>query len=124
MHAFTVFEDLKYNTRGYFSSCLAFFLARKERGLLGAMNKISSRIINKPSNMGFIIYLLPGIFFSNMRPRSDNPPHPTLLSLTFLSSIDTKKICFYCHIFFITCQPSTTAKSVKQNSFTLNFRLF
>ena len=31
VHTFTFFEDLKYNMRGYFTSCLVFFRARKER---------------------------------------------------------------------------------------------
>ena len=31
MHTFTFFEGLKYNTRGYFTSCSVYFRARKER---------------------------------------------------------------------------------------------
>ena len=30
-HTFTFFEDLKYNMHGYFTSCLVFFRAQKER---------------------------------------------------------------------------------------------
>ena len=41
-------------------------------------------MINHLTNKGFIISLLLGIFFSNMRPRSDNHPPPTVLPSHFL----------------------------------------
>ena len=85
-----------------------------------------ARFFLLPSNKRYIITPLPGIFFSNMRLRSDNHPHQPLYSLSFLNSIGTGKICFYCDIFYITIQPSTTAQSVQQNNlFSIrNFSMF
>ena len=82
--------------------------------------------IKEGMSMRYIIPPLPGIFFSNMRRRSDNhplPPQP-FSSLSFLNSIDTRKICFYCHIFYLTFQPSTTAQSVQQNNFFVHTKFF
>ena len=60
MHTCTFFDGLKYNTCGYFTSCLVFFYESGGK---------------------------------NIRPRSDNhPPPPPFSSLTFLNSIDTRKI--------------------------------
>ena len=59
----------------------------------------SCYMINHRTNEGFIISLLLGIFFSNMRPRSDNYPPPPFSPLTFLNSIGTRKICFYSHTY-------------------------
>ena len=50
------------------------------------------------------------------------PPQPTLLSLTFLNRVDTRKIYFFCHTFYVTFQPSTTAQSVRQNNFIFHFK--
>ena len=52
------------------------------------------------------------------------PPPQPVTSLTFLNSIDTRKIYFYCQTFFITFQPSTTARSIEQNSFIFLTRFF
>ena len=49
------------------------------------------------------------------------PLPPSFSSLTFLNRIDTRKIYFYCHTFYITFQPSTTAQSVQQNNFIFHF---
>ena len=82
--------------------------------------------IKEGMSMRYIIPPLTGIFFSNMWRRSDNhlpPPNPSPPSV-FLNSIDTRKICFYCHIFYITFQPSTTVQSVQQNNFFFHTKFF
>ena len=86
-----------------------------------------ARFLLLPSNKRYIIPLLLGIFFSNMRPRPDNhtpPPPQPVSSLTFLNSIDTRKTYFYCQTFFITFEPSTTAQSIEQNNFIFQTRFF
>ena len=40
---YTSFDGLAYNTRGYFASCVVFFLAPKGRGKIRAMSKMSAR---------------------------------------------------------------------------------
>ena len=39
------FDGLTYNTRGYFASCVVFFLAQQGRGKIQAMSKMSASII-------------------------------------------------------------------------------
>ena len=63
--------------------------------------------------MRFIISPLPGIFFSNMRPRSDNPT--LLLPHFFLLVQIREKPVSAVTLFIITFQLSTTAQSVQQN---------
>ena len=82
-------------------------------------------MINHRTNKGFIISLLLGIFFSNMRPRSDNyPPNRSPPSL-FKQQRYKENLILLPHL-FITFQPSTTAQSVQQNNLfsTPNFSIF
>ena len=49
------------------------------------------------------------------------PPTPLFSPLLFLNRVDTRKIYFYCHTFYVTFQPSTTAQSVRQNNSIFHF---
>ena len=96
MHRYTVFAGLKYNTCGYFTSCLECFRAQRERYL----RRQWARFLLLPLNKRYIIPLLLG-YFSRIygHARITTPTPPPFSSLTFLNSIDTRKICFYCHTF-------------------------
>ena len=120
MHRYTVFAGLKYNTCGYFTSCLECFRAQRERYL----RRQWARFLLLPLNKRYIIPLLLGYFSricGHARITTPTLPFP---SPTFLNSIDTRKICFYCHTFYITIQPSITAQSVQQNYFIFHTKIF
>ena len=53
-------------------------------------------------------------------------PTPPFSPSLFLNRVDTRKIYFYCHTFYVTFQPSTTAQSVRQNNsiFHFSFSIF
>ena len=65
-------------------------------------------------------------YFSRICGHARITPPPPYSPLTFLNSIDTRKICFYCYTFFVTFQPLTTAQSEEQNNlFSIpNFSIF
>ena len=48
-------------------------------------------------------------------------PTPPFSPSLFLNRVDTRKIYFFCHTFYVTFQPSTTAQSVRQNNFIFHF---
>ena len=45
VNRYTLFDGLGYNTCGYFASWVVFFRARQGRAKIGAMSKMSARII-------------------------------------------------------------------------------
>ena len=53
-------------------------------------------------------------------------PTPPFSPSLFLNRVDTRKIYFFCHTFYVTFQPSTTAQSVRQNNsiFHFSFSIF
>ena len=95
MHRYTVFAGLKYNTCGYFTSCLECFRAQRERYL----RRQWARFLLLPLNKRYIIPLLLGCFSRICGHARITTPTLPFSSLTFLNSIDTRKICFYCHTF-------------------------
>ena len=50
------------------------------------------------------------------------PPTPPFSPSLFSNRLDTRKIYFFCHTFYVTFQPSTTAQSVRQNNFIFHFK--